>query len=60
MEKKCEYCGGDLEYVALPKTVTVDKPSRDYATIRVCKQCGRPHEPDIDKEDLPFLDEVRK
>ena len=59
-EEKCHYCGGKLQYAALPKTVSLKEKSCDYATIRVCKLCGRFHEKDLDKEQVPFLEELRK
>jgi len=59
-EEKCHYCGGKLQYAAQPKVVSLNEKGRDYATVRVCKQCGRFHEQDLDKEQIPFLEELRK
>ena len=57
---QCRYCGGNLEYAALPKTIEVNKKSRDLAVVRVCQKCGRVHKPDAEKAGIPFLDDVRK
>ena len=59
-EEKCHYCGGKLQWAALPKEVSLKEKSRDYATIRVCKQCGKFHEQDLDKEQILFLNELRR
>ena len=59
-EEKCHYCGGKLQYAAQPKVVSLNEKGRDYATVRVCKQCGRFHEQYLDKERIPFLEELRK
>ena len=45
---QCAYCGGELESAALPKTVH-EKPTKEaqnYATVRICKKCGRVYWPE--------------
>lgn len=58
--KTCSKCGGKLEYAALPKIVSVDKKSHDFAVFRVCTRCGRVVKSDADKASIPYLDELQK
>lgn len=59
---ECSYCGGKLEYATLPRTVYADpnKKSEDFAVFRICLSCGRPHKPDVEKANIPTIDEARK
>jgi len=60
MEKRCEYCGGKLEWVAVPESIYIigepRKPQK-IGTFRICQQCGKVHEKDLEREKVSFFGE---
>jgi len=57
--EKCGYCGGKLDWVALPNVVYADgRPSEEISAVRICSKCGQYHEDEATKR-IPTLDEVR-